>query len=112
MESRRGRPTKAYLSTLKRATSDDYQKLVRGAVEALISGSTDVLISFPYVFKFPEDFPKGILVEQTETTNVRRIKAKKLLAWLRERGHTDITTEALRAAQISFTRTHLMDEGE
>jgi hypothetical protein len=79
--------------------------LVRGAVEALISGSTDVLVAFPYVFKFPKDFPKGVLVEKTPTANIRRVKAKKLLDWLRQRGYTDITTDALRAAQISFTKT-------
>lgn len=103
MEARRGRPTNAFRKALKAPKRADYEKLVRGAVQALLGGSESVLVAFPYVFKFPKDFPKGILVEKTLTTNVRKLKAAKLLKWLGDKGHTDITMETLRVAQIRFT---------
>jgi hypothetical protein len=76
--------------------------MVSACVEAIVRGSADVLARFPYTLKFPKDFPKGILeVKYEDGTNVHRIKAKKLLAWLNARGYTDITTDSLRGAIIS-----------
>lgn len=101
--NRRGKPSRAYRNTLKRPTRADYERLVRVAVEAVIRGSEDVLIAFPYLFKFPSDFPKGRLVEKEGLNDVRKIKASRLITWLHKHGHTDITMERLRIAQITFT---------
>lgn len=77
--------------------------MVHGCLEALIRGEKDVLVLFPYVLKFPEDFPRGILeVKYDDGSNVHRIKAKKLLQWLHEKGHTDITMDSLKGHQIAF----------
>lgn len=99
--TRHGKPSKLFTDRLRAPTSDDYERMVHVCVEALVRGSQDVLALFPYTLKFPEDFPRGILeVKYEDGSNVHRIKAKKLLAWLRERGHTDITTEDLRRQAI------------
>ena len=77
--------------------------MVSAAVEAIVTGSTDVLVTFPYTLKIPKDFPRGVLEEKTEDGgNVHRIKARKLLKWLNDRGHTEISAEMLRGEIISF----------
>lgn len=104
MKNRHGRPRKDYLDSLKRPTKGDYGKLVRACLEALINGETDVLIGFSYVLKFPADFPRGILEKRMDTVNVHRIKARKLLDWLRDKGYTSITASDLREQKIAFTK--------
>lgn len=101
---RHGRPHPKYLATLRKPKRADYEKLVKACLEALIQGQIDVIIAFPYVMKFPKDFPRGILERKVDDANIHRIKAKKLLDWLRSRGYTDITTDMLRARQISLTK--------
>lgn len=99
---RHGKPSKAFTSRLRAATSDDYERMVSACVEAIVRGSEDVLALFPYTMKFPKDFPRGILeVKYEDGSNVHRIKAKKLLAWLHEKGHTEITMDSLKGAIIS-----------
>lgn len=100
--NRHGKPSKAYLDTLRAPTRADWESLVHAAVSAVISGEKDVLVAFAYVFKFPRDFPKGVLVEKVDDKNIRRVKASKLLKWLRDHGHTEITMEDLRVQQIAF----------
>lgn len=99
-----GRPTKEYRATLRKATRRDYMRLLRGTLEALLQGHTDVLFVSSYLTKFPKDFPKGVLHWREGKLVCRRVKAKKLLNWLREHGHTDITMELLKGQQISFTK--------
>lgn len=99
--NRHGKPSNAYLKTLREPKRADYQVLVNAALEAIIEGENDVLIAFPYVLKYPADFPKGILVEKVEDRNIRKVKARKLLKWLNDNGHTPITSESLRGAMIS-----------
>lgn len=100
---RHGKPSKAYLETLRGVTEADYEQMVQACLDAIVRGSTDVLALFPYVMKFPEDFPKGILeVKYDDGSNVHRIKAKKLLRWLNENGHTEITMEMLKGQMIRF----------
>lgn len=100
--NRHGKPSKAFTSRLRAATSDDYERMVQACVEALIRGSQDVLGRFPYTLKFPKGFPKGILeIKYEDGTNIHRMKARKLLAWLNANGYTDITTDSLRGAIIS-----------
>lgn len=100
--NRHGKPSKAYTSTLRAPTRADYESLVRGCLEAVISGSKDVMVAFAYTVKFPEDFPKGTIVEKVDAKTVRKIKANRLLKWLNDHGHTDITMEMLRVQQIAF----------
>ena len=101
--TRHGKPSRAFTGTLRAPTSDDYDLLVHSAVEAIVGGSTDVLVSFAYTLKFPDSFPRGILVEKTESGgNVHRIKAKRLLKWLGDNGYTDITTTSLWGQSVSF----------
>lgn len=99
--TRHGKPSNKYLNTLREPQKKDYLVLVNAALEAIISGEDDVLIAFAYVLKYPADFPKGVLVEKVDDKNIRRVKAKKLLAWLNAKGHTDITMDSLRGAIIS-----------
>ena len=87
---------------LSKAGTKDYEKLVAACLTALISGEKDVNIAFSAWIRFPKDFPKGVL-SSGGTVQVRRIKALKLLAWLRERGYTDVTSEHIRVQQIQFT---------
>lgn len=101
---RHGRPSSEYLATLKAPTRGDYNKLVRACMEAIISGSVDVLVAFSYVLKFPRGFPKGILERKEGALNIHRIKARKLLDWLHEKGHTDISFDALRQQRIAFSK--------
>lgn len=93
---RHGKPSNAYLSTLERPKKHDWNLLVRSCVEAIVQGEEDVIIAFSYVLKFPKGFPRGILEEKVDDKNIHRIKARKLLTWLNEKGHTDITVEDLR----------------
>lgn len=99
---RHGKPAKAYLETLRSPVEGDYKKLVNAALGAIIEGERDVLVAFAYILKFPDDFPKGILVEKVDDRNVHRIKSKKLLRWLNDNGHTEITMDMLRGQVIAF----------
>lgn len=98
--NRHGKPAKEYTDTLREPKREDYQRLVNAVLEALIAGKKDVYIAFPYVFRFPADFPKGVLEEKVEDVNIRRCKARKLLDWLREHGHTEVTMESLKGELI------------
>lgn len=98
---RHGKPSRAYTSTLRDPRQSDYTALVNAAIEAIIAGEDDIYIAFAYVLKFPADFPKGILVEKLDDKNIRKIKARKLLKWLNDRGHTGFTTEDIRGAVIA-----------
>jgi hypothetical protein len=93
---RHGKPPTKYLETLRKPLKKDYEKLVHACVEAIVQGEKDVLIAFSYILKFPEGFPRGILEYKDGTSNIHRIKARKLLVWLNEQGHTEITLQGLR----------------
>lgn len=88
---------------LSKAGTRDYEKLVTACLTALLSGEKDVNIAFSTWIRFPKDFPKGVLSSGSGDVQVRRIKALKLLAWLRERGYTDVTSEHIRVQRIQFT---------
>lgn len=88
---------------LAKAGARDYEKLVAACLTSLLSGEKDVNIAFSAWMRFPRDFPKGVMSSSDGAIQVRRIKALKLLAWLRERGYTDITSEHIRVQQIQFT---------
>lgn len=101
---RHGKPSAAYLATLRKPTNKDYDLLTQACLEAIISGENDVIVLFSYLMKFPADFPKGILEQKQGPDDVRRIKARKLLTWLHEHDHTDITVEALKQQRVAFTK--------
>jgi hypothetical protein len=111
---RHGRPAKAYLATLKETPSkSDYDALVRACVEAIVTGESDIIIKFSYIAKFPEGFPKGILVERAGPIDSHRVKARKLLTWLHEQKHTDITVAGLKQQREMFTKfENFLDSGQ
>lgn len=61
-----------------------------------------VLMEFPYFAKFPEDFPKRIIVSKTLTTNVYRVNAVRLLDWLHANGHSPYDAAGLVAQTRQF----------
>jgi len=73
-------------------------------MEAIISGEVDIIVAFSYVTKFPKDFPRGILERKEGANNIHRIKARKLLTWLHEQGHTFVTVDALRRQRAEFSK--------
>lgn len=100
---RHGKPSKAFTSRLRGATSLDFDALVAACLNGLLNGSEDVLMRVPYTLKFPKGFPKGIRdTEYDDGTNVHKIKARKLLAWLCDNGHTGVTMEDLTGHIIRF----------
>lgn len=104
LSPRAGKPRKAYLETLRDPTSDDWDRMVRACVEAIVMGSKDVLVAFPHVVKLPKGFPLGRWVKEEGMNDYLCVKANKLLEWLNAQGHTDITVRALGAQQIQFSR--------
>lgn len=101
---RHGRPHRSYLATLRAPTKKDYEKLVRVCMEVLIRDELDVTIAFAYTLKLPDTFPRGILERKEGASNIHRIKARKLLAWLYEQGHTSLTLDDLAKQRIVFTK--------
>ena len=101
---RHGRPSKAFLATLRKATKADMARLAVGAITTIIEGEVDLIVSFPYTFKFPAGFPKGLSVGVEGSSNLRRIKARKLLTWLQESGYTDVTVESIKLQRAAFTK--------
>lgn len=99
---RHGKPSKEYTATLRDAAKADYDALLKACLTAIIEQEKDILVAFAYTLKFPDDFPRGILIEKVDAKNVHRIKAKKLLEWLNKHGHTDITMESLFGQLVSF----------
>lgn len=61
-----------------------------------------VLFEFPYFCKFADDFPKGIVVERTQETDVRKINANKLLNWLYEKGYSPYNCSMLVKQTTQF----------
>jgi hypothetical protein len=101
---RHGKPAAAYLATLHTPTKKDYDQLVQACLEAIISGENHVRIAFSYLMKYPDDFPRGVLVKKVGANNVHKILARKLLLWLHEHKHTDITVESLKVQRVIFSR--------
>lgn len=90
-----GRPSKALLARLKPWTHDELQKLLAACVEAYLLKENDVRIRVHYLFKLPAGFPKGIKTKIDLETDERRCKVRRVLAWLREQGHTTLTFDDL-----------------
>lgn len=85
----RHKATNSYKALLKQhADKLDWKRMVDACMKAIVLKEKDVLISFSYLFKFPEDFPKGILMSEGKYEDVYRIKAVKLLNWMHEKGYS------------------------
>lgn len=80
------------------------ERLVVGVLEALINGEEFVLLKTSYLFKWPTDFPKGKIIRQEGREDIRTLRARRLLEWLRERGHTTVTLDELRGLRLSVGR--------
>lgn len=102
----RGRPSNEYYDKLSKAKGKDMARLAQACIEAIIRGEKDIMVSFSYVFEFPEGFPKGIREERTEQTNVHRIKTFKLLNWLYDNGYTPISVKMVRYSKQGFTKQY------
>ena len=102
---RHGKATNAYRASLRKPSIKDYEKLVEVCITAIIDEEVDIAVSFSYLLKFPKDFPRGILESrEIDGSNVHRIKAKRLLMWLHDNGHTAATVEMLGAQKRNVTK--------
>lgn len=102
--TRHGKPSKAYTATLRKPSIQDYDRLTKACVEAILSNQKDLIVSFGYTFKFPAGFPRGILESKDGASNYHRIKANKLLAWLHESGHTSINMEMIWVQRVAVAK--------
>lgn len=102
--TRHGNPSKAYRTSLRNPSTKDFDKLVEACMSAIICDELDIIVSFAYTLKFPDDFPRGICIsKESDGSNVHRVKAKRLLMWLHENGYTDATVEMLGMQKRAFT---------
>jgi len=100
---RHGKPSNAYKATLRKPQTEDFDKLVKACMAAIINDEVDVIISFAYTMKFPDKFPKGICMsKKPDGSNVHKVKAKRLLMWLYENGYTAATVEMLGVQKRAF----------
>lgn len=95
---------KGYVESLRKPLLPDYNKLAIACVEAIIDGGNDVIVAFSYLMKFPEGFPKGILLREDGLVDIRKIKARKLLTWLNEKGYTEISVEGLKKQREALSK--------
>ena len=99
----KGMPTKAELEALKPLDDEKINALMRAAIEARITGKDQILLVVNYRTKFADDFPKGFFVRRDGLTDIRRIKVRRILDWLRKHGYLDVTEEQIRLANINHT---------
>ena len=100
---RHGKPSNAFQATLRSVTRKDFDKLVEICISAIINDETDVMIAFAYTMKFPEDFPRGICIsKESNGSNIHKVKAKRLLMWLHDNGHTAATVEMIGVQKRLF----------
>lgn len=106
---RRVKATIAQLDATRRtrgAKDAMYAKMVDACIEAIILRETDILITFPYFIRFTDKtFPRGMLVSKTATTNVYKIKVKKLMNWLHKKSYTPFDTDAIMQATSNLNRS-------
>jgi hypothetical protein len=112
-----GRPSKAVLASLRGLVASDYQKLLQAVVMACVehAGKNNypvVWLKFHHLTKFADDFPLGRgVVKKDGPFNLYRVKARKLLDWLRKHGHTTLTVDDIgnNAASFSMKYKELFD---
>jgi hypothetical protein len=101
--NRTGRPTDAQWAALRPLGTDDIQKLLLAAIEAVLKGEKDIILGTHYLTKFADDFPIGVFLKKEGELDYRRVKANRLMRWLNSNGHTPLTMEHLRVGQIVVT---------
>jgi hypothetical protein len=95
MTTKVGRPSKAYMKTLRKPKAEDYEKMVLACVTALLTDQTEVIIKLPYVAKLPKSFPRATVIHREGLLRCRVHNAKILLAWLRQTGKTTISPDSM-----------------
>lgn len=83
-----------------------YAQMAQACYAALIAREENILISFPYFVKFNNPgYPKGVLVKKTPTSNIYKVKVKKLLNWLHSVGYAKHSSEEVLQATSEFNRS-------
>jgi hypothetical protein len=98
--ARNGKPSKQYRASLHTANKQDFERLVAGTLEAIVAGHEFVLLKVNYLTTWPADFPKGKIIRQEGKFDIRSIRARRLLKWLQDKGHTKMTLEKIRGLRI------------
>lgn len=98
-----GRPSRAYKASLQEPTKEHYRQLLLACVTAILNDQAEVILAVSHLTKFPADFPKGLIVATQHPIVYRRIKANRLIHWLNNNGHTEVTMEDLRVQQRKVT---------
>lgn len=108
-----GRPSYAYKASLQEPTKEHYQQLLLACVTAILNDQTEVILAVSHLTKFPDDFPKGLIVATQRPVVYRRIKANRLIHWLNNNGHTEVTMEDLRVQQrkVTLLEKEMIDDG-
>ena len=103
---RHGKPSNAFKASLRSYATKDIDKLIEVSITAIANDEIDVFISFAYTIKFPETFPRGICVSrESDGSNVHKVKAKRLLMWLHDNGHTAATVEMVGVQKRAFAES-------
>lgn len=98
-----GRPSKKYQSSFKEVSEKDYTLLEKACVEAYLSGQSHVIMALSHLTKLADDFPNTTKVKKEGKTVYVKVRANLLLKWLNDKGHSQITAEDIRVAQIRLT---------
>ncbi len=101
---RNGRPSAAYLSTLRRSDKHARRKLELACIQAIISDQVYITLVTSYLTKFPDDFPRATIEKSDGLVDVRRVNARQCLQWLNDKGYSKTTLEDLRIAKMKFTK--------
>lgn len=100
---RHGRPKPEYRNSLRKLKKADYRDMERAIVQAYLTQQTHVILALSYLTKLPEDFPQKQIVAREGMVDYWKVRASRLLKWLNDNGHSDVTAESMRQALIRFT---------
>lgn len=98
----RTKPTNALRDATNVADTYTYEFLAQEAIKAVIERQWNLYLQLPYFVKFEKGFPRGILHKKTATTDIFKVKTRKLLDWLYKEGYTTLNTAAVMAATRAF----------
>lgn len=87
---------------LQGATGASYKALLEVAIEAVVKTEENVFLSFYPDVKFEKGFPRGILVDKTDTKNTYKVKAIKLLDFLFLKGASKFNARMLICNKMKF----------
>jgi hypothetical protein len=109
----RWKPTSRERDNTDPATRETYEKMAVAATAAIINRQWDILLTFPYFVKFKsKGFPKGMLVERTETSNTYSVKTRKLLDWLHANGYSKHDAKTvIDESRRALSRLRAMERG-